>query len=80
MFEEEVMATTYGSVTVKCPFFTREKDKIIVCEGMRKNCETIHSFKRKEEKEKYLKTFCSEEYCKCRMYKLLEGKYAEGSK
>lgn len=72
------MGTTYRSADVKCPFYKTDIGKNIVCEGFKAGCDTEHKFRRKDTKDKHMKSFCENEYCKCSMYKLLLKKY-EGS-
>lgn len=46
-----------GSANIKCPYYQRETEKTMTCEG---NCakEIVQKFNNKEQKESYQRKFC----------------------
>ena len=69
------MATDYGSVDAKCPFYMTEDDRKIKCAGLEKGCNTVLEFKGKKFKQDVKQRYCEGDYEKCRLYQTLDKKY-----
>jgi hypothetical protein len=59
---------------VTCPFYKRESDIEIKCEGIVSDV-LSNRFKTVQQKNDHKNTFCKEEYCACRLYESLMEKY-----
>ena len=65
----------YADVAVRCPFFQKQTDMLVYCEGI----EGVHSvtlnFSRKMQKQVYSSSFCCNHYEQCQVYKEVMKKY-----
>ena len=64
---------------IECPFYIKEGDKFIACEGSVKGTFCVHKFSSNEEKEKHEAYICSKN-CgkKCYHYRTLSIMYERG--
>ena len=67
----------YVSHKAQCPFYQREKLRMIFCEGICDNCESVQKFKDPPDKSAHVHTYCydSKKFRKCLVYKMLFEKY-----
>ena len=73
------MSTMYDDVNAKCPFFLSSSDRRISCEGITEGCVTNIEFKSKEKRNRHRRTLCDAKYGNCKIYRMLEEKYADKS-
>lgn len=72
---------TYGSQYVLCPFFIRDDDSSITCEGMEANMCSRHVFRTdkgnllKDKKKEFINKYCMADYKGCMYAEMLEKKY-----
>lgn len=67
----------FVSVDAKCPFYKRNSNSIIVCEGVEYDS-TIHlSFATEKSGTDYKMFYCDARYERCPVYRMLLGKYEE---
>ncbi len=59
---------------VTCPFYKRESDVEIKCEGIVSDV-LSNRFTTTQQKNCHKDTFCKGEYCACRLYETLMEKY-----
>lgn len=72
------MATTFRSADVLCPFYRKEDNRSIYCEGIVPGSTIIFRFRGKKKFEIQHKTFCCGRYGYCEINRMLmEAKYAE---
>lgn len=69
------MSTKYSDVNVRCPYYLRERDTEIMCEGLEKGSELAVEFKGKQYKKKYREKYCGGDYEKCKLCQCIEEKY-----
>lgn len=69
------MATDYGSVDTKCPFYITEDAAKIKCEGVEKGSSTVLEFRGKKFKNDVKQRYCEGDYEKCKLYQMLDQKY-----
>ena len=78
----------HGDITVRCPFYEKENQTSIFCEG-NPNCKEnprvnqyyIHCFATKEEKNEYIKNHCSKfPDMGCRYGELMYSIYEQGER
>lgn len=72
-----VLATTYGSVKVQCPFYQADYNTGIICEGFAEGSTVNIKFRKSEDKRTHKIIYCDSCYAKCEIYKLAEKKYPE---
>lgn len=48
----------YGSAMTKCPFYIRDNERTVVCEGLIDNTSVLTKFPTKENKEMHQKCHC----------------------
>ena len=64
------------SYYAQCPFYKKDKQLEIKCEGIEDGSRNIIQFFNKERKQVYYKTYCCGTlYPKCRVHKMLDAKY-----
>ncbi len=65
--------------SIECPFYIKEGDKSITCEGVIKDTTCVHRFSSQEEKAKHEVRVCSNN-CgkKCYHYRTLSVMYERG--
>lgn len=71
------MAKSAVSVYVKCPFYRREENQKIFCEGVQGGTSIHLAFAAPTDRKQYEKCYCKGRYRTCRIAGMLEGKYAE---
>lgn len=71
------MGKRYVSKEAVCPFYHSEDEQKIYCEGVSDKSSIHLAFNSKIERKEYRKAKCSREYKKCRIAKMLYGKYEE---
>lgn len=69
------MATSYMSACVRCPFYKGDEGKRLICEGIDKKCNIHQQYESKDDKRKRMMEYCTKNYKKCELYKILENKY-----
>ena len=66
---------------IECPFYLKEGDKYIVCEGIADGAKCVHRFKDNVQKSLYEVDFCSSRNGKkCQYYRTLSMLYERGLK
>lgn len=66
---------------VKCPFYEKDREGYIRCEGVTEDCNTQLQFifpagnPNLDKKLEYMHTYCIREYQKCKVYQMLMEKY-----
>lgn len=69
------MATSFESANVKCPFYKRNDQRKIFCEGIDSESQMILEYEEKEKARKKIRESCSERYKDCEVYKAILKKY-----
>lgn len=71
------MRSTYNDRKAVCPFYKREEQQKICCEGIQERSSLHLTFSSPEEQKKYLERFCNSisGYCKCKVAIMLKSKY-----
>ena len=64
-----------GMVDTQCPFYIKEANKSITCEGMKEECNLCIKFQSEEEKLKYQEENCFKYPNGCEIRKINEEKY-----
>lgn len=65
-----------GTVNAKCPYFERNSEKSITCEGLIKGSRLKMEFQTEDEKDDFLKKNCNEyPDCECAVRVALDRKY-----
>ncbi len=64
-----------GIVETKCPYYEREAEYSITCEGIIEGTENVVRFKSKHEKESYQEDNCFSYPNKCPVSCMLDKKY-----
>lgn len=71
----------YEDANVKCPFFKKQTDVSISCEGIIGVHSVCLSFRKKSQKDVYLTSFCAcNRYEQCQIYKEVNTKYEATAK
>lgn len=71
------MANFAGGANTKCPFYIKEAEKSITCEGCTENSTNMQRFETSEEKEHYQEQYCTTRgYIMCPWAASLAEKYA----
>lgn len=65
------------STVVVCPFYRKETQQVIYCEGIEKNTATHLAFGSRTALKKYRFRYCCDTYGKCRIAKMLFEKWEE---
>ena len=72
------MASSTGASKSICPYFLREYNKSITCEGLCGKDEFMHRFVSTKDKCDYQKKYCFRyDYSRCPLAKILDGKYGQ---
>lgn len=71
------MPYQYKDVDVKCPFFKRQTNVGISCEGLTDEMFIRLCFQTAKAKDTQMEVFCDNHYRKCEIYEILEKKYEE---
>lgn len=72
------MSAVPKSAVIICPYFQRESEQKISCEGVVKDSTTLLKFCSEEEKRRHRRMYCqSYEYEKCPLAKILHRKYEQ---
>ena len=69
--------TDYRSVNVVCPFYRRETELSITCEGITDYCLVSVQFFTKKKKDQHQHIFCNKNYHCCEVCQMLMSKYEE---
>ena len=69
--------TDYRSVNVVCPFYRRETELKITCEGITDDCLVSVQFFTKKKKDQHQRIFCNKNYPCCEVCQMLMSKYEE---
>lgn len=69
------MSWTNQDAFVKCPFYKRDYEKTIICEGAKEKQETKLEFAKRDDKRNYKQTYCDAAYSKCIYCRMLNSKY-----
>lgn len=73
----------FAAKYVQCPFFVDTRGEEIICEGLKDDMRTHHTFVHHNENERrkmrndYVEEFCCKRYKDCRLAKMLYQKYEE---
>ena len=63
---------------VECPFYKRDDQNNIYCEGVAEDSTLITRFRFKKGRDQQMRIFCCEHYKKCEIYRMLmDAKYEE---
>ena len=71
------MPTMFDDVNALCPYFNASDKQEVTCEGVTDGCRTILKFNSQKKRDRYREIFCNANYKRCKVYKMLEEKYAE---
>ena len=64
--------SSYNQVYVRCPFFLDDDGKTrIVCEGIVRDSRISQIYAKKDDFSIQMKTFCSDRYTNCEIYRVL---------
>ena len=67
----------YGGENIKCPFYLRESEYTITCEGVETGTELATKFPSEKTKKEYQKHKCYHAKNGCALMRMLEKKYEE---
>lgn len=63
---------------VECPFYKRDDQNNIYCEGIVENSTNITRFRFKKDRNQQMRIFCCDRYINCEIYRMLmDAKYEE---
>ena len=65
----------YDDVSAKCPFYQRNSERKIVCEGIIEGSVTVQEFDKRSDKEAHRNKYCDNQYSRCKIYDILQKKY-----
>ena len=65
----------YVAKSALCPFYKREDQQMIVCDGVEPNSTTHLAFSNASECRAYKQKHCRNEYTECEVYRMLEVVY-----
>ena len=68
---------SFKQIEVQCPFYKYDVPKRITCEGLIDKSNISLGFLIWKDYAIHIKTFCSEHYQKCEIYRMLMEKYEE---
>lgn len=68
---------SYKQSVVKCPFYISDitQPPNLFCEGIEKDNTIALRFRKNENKNHYMDTFCIADYSRCKIFKLVNEKY-----
>lgn len=71
--------SNWVDVQVKCPFYrgVKLKQRVISCEGFRKDVSNEARFRTKGKIEQHILGVCAGEYSRCPIYRMAKEKYRE---
>lgn len=64
-------------IEIKCPFYGRSSEYVIICEGVIPGTMDSIRFKKSKDRTTQIKTFCSGCYEKCERFAPIDSKYSE---
>ena len=65
----------------ECPFYKKDGGLEIRCEGIDETSRLLQQFRTKTDKANYMSSYCCTQfYCACRIYTMLDEKYDETGK
>lgn len=64
-------------IDIKCPFYGRSSDYVIICEGVIPGTMDSIRFKKSKDRTTQIKTFCCGCFEKCERYAPIAAKYEE---
>lgn len=65
----------HGGENIKCPFYLRESEYTMTCEGIASGTELATKFPSEKEKREYQKCNCYHRKSSCVIMRMLEEKY-----
>lgn len=65
----------YVAKSTVCPFYKREDQQMIICDGISPNSSTHVAFGNASECLKYKQKYCRDECTECEIYRMLEVVY-----
>lgn len=65
----------YEDCAVKCPFFLKQTDTVISCEGVERTHSIGVTFTKRTRKQEYISCFCGKDFESCPIYKEVYKKY-----
>lgn len=66
---------SYVRREVLCPFYHREEDRRLLCEGPEQGVHLQLIFLRRKSFDEYLRQYCCRDWDRCRVADMLERKY-----
>lgn len=68
---------SYFKALVLCPFYKRDDDKTIVCEGIVEDSNICLRYRYEKLYRQQMELFCCDQYKKCEVYRMLMEKYQD---
>lgn len=68
---------SYFKAFVLCPFYKRDENKTIVCEGFVEDSSICLSYRYNRLYRQQMEIFCCKDYKKCEVYRMLMEKYQD---
>ena len=73
-----MLATKWPDFYAECPFYRTVEGKNIICQGVTQASSLVWKFRRREDFEIQINTFCSDHYRNCEVYRMLYKISEEG--